>query len=128
MLFMSPEHVAAMNDLLDHSAEVRTACSVLRQPRVLAYELSNGPDGRTVHWTVTFDRTVHFSLEPSEQPDVLMRGDWAQMIRATTAGRRGESADPGVSVSGDVQVLEEVGPVLELGRSVATLDVEFPEV
>jgi hypothetical protein len=127
MLFMSSEHVAAMNELLDASADVRIACAALPQPRVMAYALEDGPDGRTVHWAVSFHGTVRFSLDPAPEPDVLLRGDWRRMMRASDANRRGETADPDVSVEGDVGVLEEIGPVLELARSVATLDVEFPQ-
>lgn len=128
MLFMSPEHVATMNELLDASAEVRAACSVLPQPRVMAYALEDGPDRRTVHWAMSFHDTVRFSLDPAAEPDVLLRGDWRRMMRASEVNRRGETADPGVTVEGNVGVLAEIGPVLELARSVATLDVEFPQV
>lgn len=128
MLFMSPEHVAAMNELLDTSAEVRAACSAIPQARVIAYALEDGPDGRTVDWTVSFDGTVRFSLDPATNPDVVLRGDWGKLMRTSAANRRGESADPGVTVEGDVSVLADVGPVLDLARSVATLDVDFPQL
>lgn len=128
MVFMSSEHVAAMNALLDASTEVRAACSALPQPRVMAYALEDGPDGHTVHWVASFRSTMQFSLDAVDQPDVLLRGDWRQVVRASDANRRGELVDPGVVVEGDAGVLAEVGPVLELARSVATLDVEFPQV
>lgn len=128
MQFMSPQHVAAMNELLDASAEVRAACAALPEPRAMGYELTNGPDGETVHWTVSFNGTVQFSLDRAERADVGFKGDWAQMIRATRANRDGGAVDPGVTVAGDPAALAEIGPVLERARSVATLPVEFPEV
>lgn len=125
--FMSQEHVDRMNALLAGSEEVRAVCAGLSAPRAMAYRLTDGPAGRTVYWRVSFDQTVRFELIDGPA-DVAFVGDWAQMIRATRAGRGGEEVDPGVRVEGNEVVLAEIGPVLELARSVATIPVDFPEV
>jgi hypothetical protein len=128
MEFMSEEHVAAMNALLEDAPQVREACAQLDRPRTMSYRLADGPAGRDVHWAVTFTDTVRFSLDEKAEPDVLLVGSWTQMIRASRANRHGEQIDPGVSIEGDAAVLAEVGPVLEASRAAATLPVQFPDV
>lgn len=128
MLFMSAEHVATMNSLLAASAAVQRACRALAWPRVVRYDLADGPRGEPVHWTMTFDDSVQFSLEGSAAPDLVFVGDWKQMIRASKASRSGEAADPGVCLQGDAQVLLEITPAMEVARTVATVPVQFPEV
>lgn len=125
--FMSQQHVDRMNALLESSAEVRSACSQLPAPRTLAYRLAEGPDGRDVHWRVTCRDTVQFSLDDGPA-DLVLVGGWAQMIRSSRAARDGEAVDAGVSVEGDPAVLAEVGPVLAVARTAATVDVRFPEL
>ena len=126
-LFMSPEHVARMNEILEGDAAVRSACAELPQPYTLGYALSGGPGGRPVHWTVTFTDTVRFSLEPRDT-DLLLSGDWASVVRASRAQREGEVVDPGVSASGDLAVMQAVSPLLALAGGVATIPVTFPDV
>jgi hypothetical protein len=128
MEFMSPEHVEAMNRVLDQDEAIRQACAGLDGPRVLAFRLSDGPGGTDVHWTLTFDRTMRFSLDEHPSPDILMTGDWKRMIQATEAGRRGEALDPGVEIHGDLAVLAQLMEIFELGRRIATFEVSFPEV
>ena len=124
---MSPDHVAAMNALLADSEPVRAACTVLTRPATVGYRLANGPHGETVHWSVEIADTVRFSL--GERPaDVVLVGDWAQVIRATTSARANRSADPGLTVEGDQDLLPELMSVIGTARSVATLPVEFPQV
>jgi hypothetical protein len=127
MLFMSQEHVDAMNALLADSEVVRDACRQLSRPRTIGYLLHDGPDGGPVHWRMSFADTVRFDLQQGET-DVLFAGDWAQMIRASRANREQQSVDPGLVVEGEPAVLEEVGPALDTARSVATVPVDFPEV
>jgi hypothetical protein len=127
MLFMSPEHVAAMNQVLARDEAIRQACAELDEPRVLAFRLSDGPGGADVHWTITFDGTLRFSLDEYSSPDILITGDWRRMIRATEAGRRGAAIDPGVEVHGDPALLAQLMEIFELGRKVATFDVRFPD-
>lgn len=125
--FMSQQHVERMNQLLAASAEVRAACASLPAPRVLGYRLTNGPGGQTVHWRMSFQDTVQFQLEDLPS-DVLYVGDWSLMIRASRSSREKEAVDPQVVVEGDPAVLAEIGPVMAVARTVATLDVHFPEV
>ena len=125
--FMSADHVAAMNALLEDAPQVRKACAGLSGDRSMGYRLVGGPDGADVHWTVTFTDTVRFFLTEQMTPDVLFVGDWRQMIRASKASRDGEQLDPAVSIVGDAAVLAEIGPVMETARSVATLPITFPD-
>lgn len=129
MLFMSQEHVDAMNELLERSADVREACAATPTGpagRVLAYRLTDGPEGSTVRWSITFTDTVRFALEEHPSPDVTFVGDWSRMIRAARASRAGEPLDPGVEVVGDLEVMAAVGPAFAAAQAVATLPVEFP--
>lgn len=128
MEFMSAAHVNAMNTLLADAPTVREECRRLSRPLVFAYRLSDGPTGATVHWTVSFDDTVRFSLDEHPQPDVVIVGDWADVIAATASGRYGEPREPDVSLEGDPEVLTLTSPALEAARAIATIDVEFPHV
>jgi hypothetical protein len=124
---MSPEHEAAMNQLLDGADSVRAACVELDEPFILGYELTDGPDGETVYWSMTFDDTVRFGLDKVEA-DLLFRGDWARMVRASKGSRDGTPTDPGVVAIGDMAAFQKVAPVFAVAQSVATVPVEFPEV
>ncbi|PKW16227.1 hypothetical protein [Saccharopolyspora spinosa] len=128
MEFMSVEHVAAMNKLLQDAPDVRSACTQLSRARVVSYLLTGGPNGEEVHWTITFGDTVQFSLEEASSPDARFVGDWTQMIRAVSAGRGGAQVDAGVSIDGDGSVLAGINTTLETARAVATVPVEFPSV
>jgi hypothetical protein len=128
MEFMSAEHVEAMNTILEASAPVREACAALAAPGVLAYRLSDGPGGATVHWAVTCSDTVRFSLEAASAPDVLLTGDWARMVRGARANREGETVDPGVSVQGSPERMAELAAILATASAFATLPVDFPDV
>lgn len=125
---MSAEHVQTMNDLLAPAQELRAVCAALPQPRTMAYRLSDGPNGRTVHWAMAFTETVQFSLDDIPDADVTFVGDWKKMVVTARANRDGLTVDPGLTIEGDPAVLAEIGPVLELARSIATVPVEFPEV
>lgn len=126
MEFMSAEHIAAMNAILEGDPAVRAACTGLSRPYEMTYVLSDGPGGGDVHWTITFGDTMRFSLHEVPSADVRFIGDWKQMIRASSAGRRGEQVDAGVTIEGDTAALAEISPVLEVGRDVATMPVDFP--
>jgi hypothetical protein len=125
--FMSPEHIAVMNDLLERSDAVRAACLELDEPFTMGYELEDGPDGNTVHWSMAFAETVRFSLDKVDA-DLLFRGDWARMVRATRDSREGRPTDPGVEAVGDMAGFQKVAPVFAVAQSVATVPVEFPDV
>lgn len=130
MLFMSAEHVSAMNDLLSSSDEVRSAIARLDRTYVLAYDLSAAPDGGSEHWTMTLGPDgVRFDLDaPAGAADIVTKADYSAMIRATKASRAGERADEDIAVDGDPTVLERIAPVLALAQQVATLDVQWPDV
>jgi hypothetical protein len=123
MEFMSQEHVDAMNDLLQASQQVKDICAGLPEERVLAYLLSDGPGGGTVHWTMVFADTVRFSLQQHPSPDVTLVGDWSRTIRAAKASRAGEPADPGVALTGDPTVMTVIGPAFATAQAAATLPV-----
>ena len=125
--FMSPEHVAAMNAILEADENVRAACAELEKPVTLGYRLTDGPDGETVHWRMTFTDTVRFSLDDTEA-DLLLTGDWATMVRASRAQREGQVIDPGVVPTGDLSAIQATSRVFALAQAVATVPVAFPEV
>lgn len=128
--FMSPAHVHAMNELLVDAPSVHAACKELDRRYALCYELGDGPEGRPVYWSMTFDPDtgVRMGLDKPERADLTFVGDWAQMIRASVAQRRGEQHDPGMDVRGDPSVMESVGAVFAAAQQVATIDVTFPDV
>ena len=130
MLFMSAAHVEVLNRLLGESLEFREFSAKLSCERVLTYELSDGPGGETVYWTVrTGPQGTRFSLGPPDRaPDVLMRARWSGMMRAARASRLGERYDAAIKVQGDASVLCSIERVLEAARKVATVDCEFPEL
>jgi hypothetical protein len=125
---MSQEHVDAMNALLQDAAVVQEACADLGGRCTLTYDLADGPAGETVHWTVELDHTVRFSLARPADPDVVLVGDWARMIRATREAGQGAQLDPGLSVAGDLELVARVGAVLEVARAVGAIPVDFPDV
>jgi hypothetical protein len=129
--FMSQEHVDRMNEILRGVPEVQEAAAGLGTERVLAYELSDGPDGDTVWWTVTVGPAsgFRFGLDPpAAAPDVVLRADWKQMIRATAASKSGGEAQLDQHVDGDPAVLQQIMTVVEIGRPHATLETEIPAV
>lgn len=128
MEFMSEQHVASMNALLEDAPEVREACAGLSRPRTMAYRLTSGPTGADVHWTLSFSDTARFSLQEHPAPDICFVGDWRRMIQASQSARTGEPLDPQLDIEGDAAVLAEIGPVMEIARAVATVPVEFPAV
>lgn len=128
MEYMSAEHMAAMNELLQSAPEVRAACDQLGESRVMSYLLTNGPDHEDVHWTITFTDTIRFSPEEAAAPDLRFTGDWRQMIRSARAGREGKQIDPGVAIDGDPAICAAILTAFESARGIATLPVEFPTV
>ena len=130
MLFMSTAHVEVVNRLLEESLEFREFTAKLSSERVLTYELSDGPSGETVYWTVrTGPQGARFSLGPPDRaPDVILRARWSRMMRAARASPRGERYDAAIQVQGDASVLACIERVLEAARKVATMDCEFPEL
>ena len=126
--FMSPQHVDVMNRLLEASEDVRAACAQLPEPVAMVQRLSDGPDGQPVAYALTFGPTVRFSLEDVAKPDIVVVGDWRQMIRAARAKQEGRVEDPGLTVQHGHAALERIGPLFALAGSVATVPVELPDV
>lgn len=128
--FMSPEHVAAMNLALAGSAEVREACRALARSGTVHYRLSGGPDG-FVDWTVAVSPDgLSFGLESPTEADVVIESGYAEMVRSARAAREDRTpptAEPPV-ITGDTNFVRDLSPVLALARSVATVEVEFPDV
>ena len=125
--FMSQQHLDLMNALLRNADLVKETCASLSARRVVRYDLTGGPGGQTVHWTVTLDDTVQFSLDRPSDPDVVLSGDWSRMVRASQAAQAGDSQVPGLTVHGDASVLAQVVSVLEVARGAAAVPVTFPE-
>lgn len=128
LIFMSREHVDRMNELLDESAEVASACARLDRDYSIVYQLRDGPRG-TVHWTLLFDRDAgaSFSLEPPVRADVTFVSGWAEMIRYSRATRDGEAVDePQLEVRGDPSVTECVAEAYAAAQEAATIRTEFP--
>lgn len=129
-VFMSPEHVRAMNEILAESSAVRAACAELDHDYAMCYELHDGPGGRTVYWAMTFgpDTGVRMSLEKPDRADLTYVGDWARLVRASAAQRRGERHDPDVAVHGDPEIPGKVAAAFTAAQRVATIDVVFPDL
>ena len=125
---MSQAHCDAMNAATRNSEAVREACASLPRSLSLTYQLSGGPDGEIVHWTVRFDETVTFSLEPSPSADITITGDWARVVRASRAARDGAADDSGSSASGETALLVHTSRALDAARRVAVFEVNFPDV
>ena len=127
LVFMSPEHVAAMNDKLAASDEVRKAGAQLDRTYTMAYVLSDGRDGGDEYWLMSLGPSgAQFALEPKPDADIVFRGDWRAMVDASRAAREGRQVDAGVAVEGDPEVVAVVGPVFSAAQQVATLEVDWP--
>lgn len=125
--FMSAEHVAAMNVLLEAAPEVQRLCAWLPRDYLVAYDLADGP-GRVL-WSVQIGRSsgVRFGLGPPPgAPDVTIKASYREMVAATRAARNGKASSAPMAVDGDAAVLQEVAPVLAAARAAAAVDVEFP--
>ena len=131
-VFMSREHVALMNEKLAASAEVKRICQALRRELALAFELANGPGGDPTWWVLTFTDVARFSLEPSPAADVILRGDWAHMIRATlspgTVPTDALGVPEGIVPHGNVSVLPQIMELLAAIRPHGAVPVTMPEV
>ncbi len=122
-VFMSPEHVAIMNDRLAASPEVSEICAGIDGSLTLLYALADGPDGATVYWSVSITDTARFGLD-KVPADVTLVGAWRNMILAS----KGELNDPGITPEGDLDKLATVIGLIEQLRPIGAVAVEFPEV
>lgn len=128
MEFMSPEHIAAMNERLRRAEVVRAACRDLGAPRVLQFHLADGPGGADVYWTVEYRHTMQFSLESHPEPDVVLSGDSTNQIRATISARTDKPVPQNISIQGDPAILEQLKAIIEIARPFATFDTRFPDI
>lgn len=127
--FMSAEHVAEMNRLLERDEATRRACRELDRPYLMLYELRHRPE--TVYWAISFDPTkgVRFALErPQQPPDLVIRGDYAESIRATAAAKSGSDVQMPWQHDGDVSAIELLAPILEKARLAATVETHMPDI
>lgn len=128
-IFMSPEHVARMNEILAGDAASKASCSALDREYLLTYELAHGSD--TVYWTMHFDPGIgiHFSLAPpARTPDLAFRGDYAESIRASAAAKAGRDVGMPWQMYGDPAAFEAIAEPFAAARRVATVDTQMPKV
>lgn len=125
MLYMSPEHVSAMNEILVDNETVRAACAELEGPVAVGYLLHDGPDGADVHWRMRLDKTVTFGLDDGPA-DLLLEGDWARMIEMKRASTEGRAYDPELSFTGRLELLPQLLQIISTAGTVATLPTELP--
>ncbi len=124
--FMSAEHVAEMNRLLDASAAVHEASAALDRLYVLHYDLSDGPRGEQVHWTMTFASDgVRFGLEAPDRADIVVAASYDDAIEASRASREGREPRTKLQMDGDPAVLQTIAPTFAAAQATATIDVEF---
>lgn len=128
-MFMSAEHVDAMNRILALDDGTRAACAKLPRPYWFVHELDD--HGATVWWTLEFNPQygARFSLAPPPEGvrvDILMRGAYRAVVEATRRGKAGEKVPYPATLEGDVQAMEMFGPALEAARRAATLETQFP--
>jgi hypothetical protein len=129
-LFMSATHVALMNGLLSRSDAVKRQCAQLPRDYLVAYILTEGPRGSTVHWCMevgpALGAVMTLGVAP-RNPDVTISSRYAAMIQASQAAREGRPAANPIAVEGAPAVIAKVAAVLATARSAATVDVHFPE-
>ena len=128
-LFMSAEHVARMNELLSADADSKAECAKLDRRYWMVYELADA-DG-TVWWSVEFnpDVGVRFSLQApvAGEPQILYRGDYRAVVKATQRSKQGDTAAEPVTTHGDPNVLAIIAPAFAAAGRAATIPSEFPD-
>jgi hypothetical protein len=95
MIFMSPEHVALLNEHARASPEIRAACARLPRDVVLAYKLSDEDSGALTWWQSHYHRAEGISLvlgEPTAPVDAVTETGYWAMIEQTEAMIRGNSS------------------------------------
>ncbi len=130
LTFMSPQHVACMNEILAADAASNAACAALGRRWDMVYELSHGT--LTVWWTMSFDPVngVSFSLKPPQRTgDIVYRGDYRTMMDWMRRSKAGEAVGPmPLEQTGDPNGMVVIGPAFAAAQKVATLDTEVPVV
>lgn len=126
LVFMSPEHVARMNELLAADPVSKAECARLDRRWDMVYELENGE--QTVWWTMSFEpaRGVSFSLQPPPQPaGIVLRGEYRAMMEFMRRTKAGEApgSEP-VTLSGEPGGMEIIDAAFQAAGRAATLDTE----
>lgn len=126
LVFMSPEHVARMNELLATDPVSKAECAKLDRCWNMVYELSHG--AQTVWWTMRFDpaQGVSFHLQaPAHAADILLRGEYRTMMEFMRATKAGEPAgtEP-VTLSGEPDGMKIIGAAFQAAGQAATLETE----
>lgn len=128
-VFMSQQHVDTMNDILAKDADSRAECAKLDRSYWMVYELDDAGD--TAWWSVEFSPTtgVRFSLQPpdTDAPDLLYRGDYRAVVKATQRLKQGGGGELPVSTHGDPGAMAIIGPAFAAAGRVATIPSEFPD-
>jgi hypothetical protein len=130
LIFMSPEHVARMNEVLANDSASKAACAALGRRWDMAYELNHG--AQKIWWTMTFDpaRGVSFALQPpSRAADILYRGEYRAMLDWMRNHKAGRSQGPEpVIKSGDPEGTSIIDAAFQAAGRAATFDTEIPVV
>lgn len=130
LVFMSPEHVVRMNELLAVDSASKAACAALGRRWDMVYELRHGAE--TVCWTMSFDPFdgVSFALEPPPRTaDILFRGEYRAMLDWMRKHKAGlESGPEPVTQSGDPDGMHIIGPAYQAAGRAATLDTLIPVI
>lgn len=127
LVFMSPQHIARMNELLAADPASQAECAKLDRRWDMVYELAHGE--QTVWWTMSFDPTrgVSFSLEPPAQPaGILLKGDYRAMMEFMRRSKAGEApgSEP-VTLSGEPDGMKIIDAAFQAAGRAATLDTEI---
>jgi len=126
-VFMSPEHVAALNERLAASQDARDACARLSSDVLIVQHLTDEDGGPDVWWQVRFSREEGSSLrlgKPEREPDVLYQGGYWAMIAYMTA--RDFSAPPPLTRTGDASVEAGASEAHKASQACAIREVTFP--
>lgn len=126
-LFMSPEHVEALNARLAASEPVRAACARLEQDILILQRLTDEDGGPDVFWQVRFEREAGSSLRlgpPEREPDLTWTGGYWAMIAYMAARDLAQPAP--LTASGDVTAMERAKEAWAASQAVAIKEIDFP--
>ena len=131
--FMSYTHVFQMNRRLAVDEASKAEAEKLDRKYVMAYELTDAPNGKTEWWLMNFDpaQGVYFELKaPSTTPDMTMTGDYKaymRFIKKMKAGEASAEAQP-VTYSGNVKLMEIIGAAFATASKAARVKNDIPDV
>jgi hypothetical protein len=130
--FMSPEHVAKLNDILASSLPTRLAASKLPREILWAHRLTDEDTGEVIWWQTSFHpkEGVRLALQPpSRPPDVQFGGGYWAMLDITRARLNGIEvvAEDLVLEIGSANFLDDVAEVYNTMWTEAAMDIVFPD-